>query len=193
MTELKFRTIHYIKMLKFLDGYNESTEYTYAKIIRKKYWYYIDIILNTYKGLSLDEFDKVCEQLNVKTNGIYNEYCEKLFRIIHLMFDMSYISDEIRKMIEEYSHILIMGAGEYGKRLAIQLNNSGYDFEGFVVSDNQEISNNIDGKNIWHLKSIPYEMENTGIIVAVNYSHWEEVEVILMERQDINYIYPFEL
>ena len=86
-----------------------------------------------------------------------------------------------------------MGAGCFGKRLACQLKNLSIGFNGFAISDTQPIPGEIEGKAVWHLKDIPFKVEETGLVIAMDYKNWGELEDTLRERTSFAYIYPFEI
>lgn len=182
--DFSLRFYGYLKMIRFLDKYNVYTDYIYAKCIMKE--------IQRYAAYSIDIFDKVnIDETSAKETvdekcKYYLNYIIKLYRQIN---DPHYLDDETEKFLEKHEHILIMGAGKYASVLSNQIRNNGKDFEGFVVSSNQNAESSHMGKKVYKIDEIPYK--EVGILVGINALIWDEIESTLLTHQIKNYFCPY--
>ncbi len=179
------------KIIWFLKRYNRYTENKFEWYISYKIQLYLNAVLMKYKELSYNSFNNLCDRCNECDNAENTHYYSELKRIYVQLTDEKYCDDKIRKFSMNHSHIVIWGAGEYGKIVAKQLEKNEIDFKGFVISDNQKKNEQYMKKPVWNLINLPYKNENIGIIVAVDVWHWRNVRNVLKEMKGLDYIYPF--
>lgn len=189
----KYKVFHYIKMIRFFDKYNQYTNYAYSKFLEKKSREYMNVVVSAFDSVTLEKFDRIYGLYCSEMGDIYEKYLKKTYEIFHQKKDLFFVSPQIRNFIRKFTNIIILGAGDFGKRLASQLSNSDLSFKGFAVSDTQPIPGEIEEKAVWHLKDIPFKGEETGLIIAMDYKNWEELEDTLREKTSFAYIYPFEI
>lgn len=72
--------------------------------------------------------------------------------------------ESIVDIAKKFKIIYIYGAGYWGKYYKQLLADNGVDINGFLVSDDEEIT----GENIYHLSEVP-PTEAAGVLVAVQY------------------------
>ncbi|MCI9141169.1 MAG: hypothetical protein HFH87_00935 [Lachnospiraceae bacterium] len=84
-----------------------------------------------------------------------------------------------------------MGAGKYAGIIAKRLGYYGLPFEGFVISNNQPQKKTYLEKPVLRFRELIFDVEDTGIIIGINPTKWEEIESTLKEAQISNYICPF--
>ena len=109
-----------------------------------------------------------------------------------MLHEKDVVDESIQAFIKQYSHIVIWGAGEYGKIVANRIQNE-EKFEGFVISGDQEIGNGYLGKPVWRIHEMPFNVSETGIIVGVRFNLWNEVHTNIEDITGISYFYPFDL
>lgn len=184
---------HCIKMIFFLKLFNEYSNREYEKYIVSAIQDFADSILQLCprEGISGYIFD--CK---IKSNGEYEKYfnCFRAIeRLIQQRFNENFCDERIKVFVSKYRHIVVMGTGAYGTILARQLDNNSIPFDGFVVSNNQEITGNYLGKKVWHIKNMPFEKNQVGVLVAINPTIWYQIKEILMDSDLKNYMCPFTL
>ena len=74
-----------------------------------------------------------------------------------------------------------------------QLESAGIEFGGFVVSDNQMVSDTIGGKAVYHMSKIVQKYSNPGFILAVQPVNVDVIENILVQYSVENYCKPYVL
>lgn len=189
--EERARWVHGILMLDFLQKYNEYTKKKYGEYIISRIQRYADTIISSCSGMTKGEFSNQCKKYIGDLGEKYQLIFEQLERLRAQIFDESYINQEVINFINKYSKIIIMGAGTYAGILAQQLENHGYKFEGFAVSDDQQIAGNYMEKPVWKLSELPFGLEDTGVLVGINPSIWDEILFSLKQCGVENYICPF--
>ena len=182
---------HNILMIEFLEKYNEYTEqkfevYVISKIQKSVLdilWFYHEIseknFRDTYKkniGKSYETYEKIFEQLNLLRSQIFNE---------------TYMDRDVCDFIDRYQNVVIMGAGEYASIVAKQLKYWKIDFEGFVVSNNQDAQKNYMNKPVWKFDEIPYDIKKIGVLIGINPIIWDQIMISIDEVGVDNYICPF--
>ena len=182
---------HSILMIDFLVKYNEYTKRKFE----------VHVISRIQKSASavLDS----CNEMDEKTfRGTYDKYVGKLSRkyinifyqlerLRRQLFDENFIDEAVYQFINKYHKIIIMGTGKYAGIIARQLDNKGVVFEGFVVSNNQEVEESYMNKPVWKWEMMPHDKKRTGILVGINPIIWEEIISSLNEAEIRNYICPF--
>jgi glycosyltransferase involved in cell wall biosynthesis len=191
--EDKHKVVHYIKMIRFFDEYDKYTNFTYSKFLERKSREYMDVIVTILDSMELEEFDSIYNSYCSEIGSTYEKYLKKIYKIFHQKKDLFFVDIQVQDFIQMFPNIIIMGAGCFGKRLACQLKNLSIGFNGFAISDTQPIPGEIEGKAVWHLKDIPFKVEETGLVIAMDYKNWGELEDTLRERTSFAYIYPFEI
>ncbi len=178
----------YLKMIRFLDKYNAYTSHSYDKYLRKEIQRYAHHIIRIGSKEDLEKF---------LVKELYDEpfwkYLKRLEKLHGQIKDPHYLADMTASFLRKYKHILIMGAGKYASVLAGQIRNNGEEFDGFVVSPGQNPADLYCGKKVYTLDEIPYEKNDTGILVGINATVWDEVEETLLKYEIRNYYCPFLL
>lgn len=176
----------YLKMIRFLDKYNAYTKYIYSKYLSKEIQRYASYIIMINNKENFEEaFEKEL------FNESYKQYLDYIIKLHKQVKDKHYLDNGTLSFMQKYKHILIMGAGEYASVLANQIENSGRDFDGFVVSPNQDAKTMHMGKKIYVLDKIPYNIQETGVLVGINAIKWDEIEDTLLTYQISNYFCPY--
>lgn len=185
-----FDDIHRIRVVHFFSEYNQYTMGIYAKYMEMKTWEYLWAIRKTHLDLSWQEFERLCETYDEKTKHRYSNYFQMLKQVSRIMTDMCYLDDEIREYRVRYPHLVIMGAGDYGCRLAEKFQQCSLAFDGFVVSDDQTLEAEVLGKPVWKLGGVPFDKEELAVIAAASPIIGKEMCSVLEDRE-MHYYYPF--
>lgn len=185
-TNLFLRFYGYLKMIRFLDKYNVYTKGIYFKYLRKEIQRYAAYMI----AISSEE-----NTSKLFTRGLYDDsygkYLDYIIKLHKQINDNYYLDDAILEFMHKYKYILIMGAGKYASVLAKQIKSNGIDFDGFVVSPNQNSDLLYMGKTIYKLDQIPYREQETGILVGINAVLWDEIERTLLHYRIKNYFCPY--
>lgn len=95
---------------------------------------------------SKESFCELCQEYDEELNKDYHGIFENVIKIWMQIFDEKYLNNNLKKFCNEFNKIVIMGVGKYAGIVAKQLEYHGIDFEGFVVSNNQETRKEYFGK-----------------------------------------------
>lgn len=178
----------YLKMIRFLDKYNIYTNFVYNRYVRKEIQRYANrMIAITNK----ENIDKMLTRESHEES--YWKYVDCIKRIFDQIKNGYYLDDLTKEFMQKHKHILIMGAGKYAAILAEQLKNNDRDFDGFVISPNQDSEPEYLNKPVYKLNKIPYKMQETGILIGINAEKLDEVEDTLLQYQISYYYCPFLL
>ena len=186
----EFFLSHYIRMLSFLEQYDDYTKYEFNSSITGKKSIYLQYIIKHFENYTGMQFVKLCNFCNKRSNLEFERYYKAVERVFLLLRDKDYIDKTIQTFVNQYSHIVIWGAGKYGKIVAQKIEGE-KNFEGFAISNDQEFSGEYLGKPVWKIRDMPFGKKETGIVVAVGADFWREVQKNLNEIGNLNYIYPF--
>lgn len=185
----EYHILHCVEMIEFLREYNQSTNSKYNKYIISKMHFYIQSILS----IGWESFIEVFEKQDTSKNNHVLCQLKEIKRVFIQTLDENYFDPDLEGFIRKFKYLIIFGAGDYASRVAKQLENNRVDFDGFAVSKIKEGNKQYLGKPLWELKSIPFEQEKTGIIVAINPIIWNQIFDSLDENGITEYSCPFLL
>lgn len=189
--DFKNTAIHTIQMIHFLRKFDKYTEKKYQNSVARRIEIFQKSVLLIYRQhFSLEMFEKVCEQYDMETNGVYHEEYEDVKKYFFTKFHTKScdLLGDIRQFCLKYQHIYIMGAGDFGAVIAKQMKYNGLDFEGFVISGSVEKGKTYLGKPVWGLKEIPHTQDESGIVIGINLKLWPGVIENLKEAGIKNYL-----
>lgn len=189
-TEMRF--YFNVGLIIFLDQFNQFTNNKYCIWLENRIQQFVSRVMAIVDiDVSFEDYYEKC-----KKNGYYlAEECDNyLKRLDHLrkqIFDMTYCSETVKNFVREYENIIIMGKGKYGNIVANQFKNNGIEFCGFAVSQKTDAEEFFMDRPIWKLSELPFNRETTGIVVAINPLHWDDILSSLECAEVIHYICPF--
>lgn len=178
---------HCVEMTKFLEEYDRYTHFIYSKYIRSRIHLYIHSIMNQ----GQENFLKVMEKKGLNAQGKDFFYWNEIKRIFLQSFDEKYYDPDLKKFVQTYEHLVILGAGDYAQRVERQLRNNQVCFDGFAVSGSGDEKQEYLGKPVWRLRDIPFAKKKTGIIVAINPIIWNQIFDSLEADKITEYLCPF--
>ncbi len=179
---------HCVNMIRFLDLYNQFTNAVYLPQIIKEIHRYVDLAVDI--QAREDIFNRIAD-VNLRADIDYEEYLREIFRIYNQINNLEYCDKNIQKFIKKNKTVLIMGAGKYAAVLARQIMNNGMQFEGFVVSPDQNVKKEYLGKKVYKVDTLPFCKDEVGILVGIHADVWEEVKNTLMKNGIANYDFPY--
>lgn len=190
--------INLMELLDFILDYNVYTKRKYERyVISKAHSYVFHLLYSVFKFETaekrLNNYIDVCREYDEKTGYIYHKFCGEIERIFLQTTQKKYYNPEIEKFAFSKKYIVIFGAGVYATILAKQMEYNHINFDGFVVSDNQNIEKYKQEKDIYKLRDLPYDKREVGVIVGVNPYIWHEVIQTLEIAEITSYICPFLL
>lgn len=191
MLDSKKNMIYRIQMIDLLRKYNRYTEGKYEKACISKIQEQVDVIIYLNNEKSKESFLGLCRKCDEELGEDYHDIFEKLFQIWMQIFDEKYLNSTIKEFCKKNSKTVIMGAGRYAGILAKQLKYQGIDFEGFVVSNNQETIKRYMEKPVWKMKELLNHKNEIGIIIGINPIKWDEIMYTCEEAGVKNYMCPF--
>ena len=121
------------------------------------------------------------------------KYLKKLEKLRRQVFDEAFCSDALKSFVKEFDNIVVMGKGAYSKKIVKQFELNKIEFEGFAVSQKEQEEEWFFGKPVWKLSQLPFDREQTGVVIAINPVRWDDI-LKSLEKADIkHYICPFLL
>lgn len=185
--------IQLIYTIAFLKKYNKYFEHNYKDYVISKIQICVDDIINSLGKETLEYISEVCNKFDERTEKKYHNIFMQIIRIWQQIYNDNYLDDNMYHFICLHRKIVIMGAGKYAGIIAKQLKKNNIDFEGFVVSNDQQSSQYYMDKPVWKLKEIAFGLENIGIIIGINPTIWEQIQESLYCLDEENYMCPFLL
>lgn len=181
-------------LLLFLVQYDQYTNYKYHLWIRNKIQAYAcGVIECTDLEMEIEKHYKKCKELGYYFPPDSEKYLVKLENLRKQICDMAYCSDSVKKFAKNHKRLVIMGKGGYGLKIAKQFENNNIKYDGFVVSNKVEGEDLFRGKPVWALSEIPFDIEDTGVIIAINPIHWDDILHSLQAAKIRQYLCPFFL
>lgn len=166
-------------MICFFEKFNQYTEYKFNNIIERK-------LVSDYFGFCLS----ISEDEGVKKaseKGLDLEKIKACYRCI----DPGYLDKSIWELCERTEHLFIYGISRMAFVCKRQLEQSGVEFDGFVVSDSQMKQDEIDGKPVFYLSEVIEHFRCPGFILAVQPVNIEALENVLRQYHVKNYCKPY--
>lgn len=114
---------------------------------------------------------------------------EHIFNMAQLI-NLEQREQQIGEFCSTYKKIYIYGAGNYGKNLLQFACDRNWNIEGFVVSTNKKITEEVEGKKVLEIQELN-GVEDLGILIGVSYEFREEIEAVLKLHGIENYIYGY--
>lgn len=183
--------MRWVNIFAFLIKYDEYTKEIYRKDIENAITERLNAILLEFHNMSIEKFRQLCETCDEECFYKNHKFYTILIRLFNQYYNNTFLDERVRAFVQKKQYLFIWGAGEYGKMMAEQLSNNGIDFQGFIVSDNQDAQKRYMGKQVWKISELPYEKEKVGILIAVRIQLMEEILFALKSSKLNNYIYPF--
>lgn len=185
--------LHNVKMIYFLEQYNQYTDNKYNNSIQWRKRIFYEYLIQGYQIPSKDFLEK-CEEFNDNNDYKYEVIIKKLERIYRQNYDSDYLSDETKDFALKQKRLFIYGAGKFGTKMANALNANNIEFEGFVISDDKKADDFYMGKRVFKISDIPYKSDEYGVIVAIYFLHgceWEELKDYIEKRGIKQYFAPY--
>lgn len=164
-----------------LDGtINHAIERIFAYSAQSQ-GYATGMVMNEqYASLHLCNYQSmICGILNnerkVNTSVTYRDY---------VMMNMD---EHIFTFYSMYENVYIYGAGDFAQRITKYLTYHKKDYCGYIVSDGYRTTVEFSGKKVITLSELSSDPDKTGIIIAMNKQHQNEVISGLLERGYKNY------
>ena len=181
--------IHNIRMIEFLEKYNEYTQCKYNVYLTIRIQKSAIRILESLGTLNKKEIFENLDNLIKETKK--EIYSAQLKRLWLQLFDNKYISNELIEFCSGYSKLIIMGAGKYASIIARQLSYHEIPFEGFVVSNSESGVDYYLDRPVWKFETLPFDLKKIGIIIGINPIIWDQILNSLNDAKVTNYTCPF--
>jgi hypothetical protein len=92
------------------------------------------------------------------------------------------VNQKLHAFAAKKKHILIYGAGVYGRGILQTFKRCGLNADGFVVSGSVSNESRVDGLPVYSITALPFPRKGTAIIVALSDKYRKEV-VPLLQKQ----------
>lgn len=182
---------HKFIMADFFAKYDEYTSYKFHEYIKVKIK---ECLYNKFMkddSVSLDYVERIGAEVDRETNYKFCRYIKNQIEISRIIKEKEYIPSEIIKQLSYKKYIVIMGIGKYSDNLVNKLKYKDIKIDGFVISDDQKITNNQSEKNVWKISECPLDWEETTLIVGIGDKYQIEIEETLDNLEIKSYVAPF--
>ena len=175
---------HCIQMMHFLAQYDDYTCGNYHdEIVERCGQFYMNFLgnISCYKNL-LEVVDKTDEN----DKKIHCWEIDRIITIYRLIKDEDYLPIELERFISKHTDIYIYGNGKNAHLLSDKFNSKKIHFNGYVVSDNEEISDErCDVRHISEIKD-----DQAAFVVGVGPQHYKAIKKAISDHNG-EYIFPF--
>ena len=196
--------IHYIKMIRLFDEYSIYVKGEYDEWLEEAKQNCLWGILNRSKSLTDKKYNQLMERIELDEDTLAQECWLKMKDSIELFRNPNHLPSKVEKAVNNKRDLYIWGTGYYGTQLAERIKEKELDFQGFVVSDNQNHEKQYMEKEIISISELYRKREaemteknnkcdNIEIVVAVNLWNWKEIRPILEEMKIFDFRYLFDL
>lgn len=188
-----FYSYYSLGFICFLYQYNQYTEKRYEKNL----WRKVDPLQMAIKQIcnenEVDVFE-LYEECN--RNGMYlSEDCKKILPKLHLVLEdqkETNLPSGLIDFVSQYEHIVVMGTGCYAEILTKQLVSHGISFDGYAVSDISNANRICNGKTVWSLSELPFDLDRTGILIGILAVDKQDIMASIKRARVLHYFMPFE-
>ena len=108
-------------------------------------------------------------------------------------FSTKHIRDSILSMPQKSNHLFIYGISRFATLCRKQLEEAGIKFEGYVVSDGQMKSDQIEEKKVYYLKEVLKDHGIAGFVLAVQPVNANVIVDYLKKNGVENYCEPYKI
>lgn len=168
-------------MIRFFEQFDDYTGKKFHSIIDCK-------VTSDYLGFCLSADEKEGLEKG-KEQGLNIDKLKECYNILSPVW----IDESIIKLKEKTEHLFIYGTSRIAPICRKQLENSGIDFESFVVSDSQMKQDSLDGKPVIYLSEAMRDYSRPGFILAVQPINVEAIEKVLKQYGAKDYCAPYKL
>jgi len=181
-------------LLIFLINYEEYTNHEYhVWLVNSIQKYVLTIVEEIDFNVPLRNYFVKCKEKGYYFGPNTENYFEILENFRKQVYDPFYCSERLRNYVKKYKNIVIMGKGAYGLKIMHQFQNNSIEFKGFAVTKKEEEDILFEGKPVWELSNLPFNIDSVGIIIAINPICWDDILNSLKKAKIRNYFCPFLL
>lgn len=175
----KFYNNYTLEMIRFFENFNQYTQNHFWTVLKNK-------VISDYFGfcLSIPENEGIRK---ASEHGL----CVKRVRECYQKLSFQYIDDSIKQVYTKSEYLFIYGTSRIAPICKNQMESSGMEFEGFVVSDGQMKANCLEDKKIYYLSEVLKKYDNPGFVLAVQPINAIAVIEILEKKGIKNYCSPY--
>lgn len=183
----------WIDQIYFFRLFDEYTKGVHREPVSRRMYELINSLFVEHANKDIEQFERMCNERGKGKNEDYHKLLTQLIEAFYMFKDENFCTECIKEFTQKHEHVLIMGAGLWGKKMANQLVNNRLPFDGYVVSNGHKQQEKETDKELWELNGIPFDKGTYGIIVAVSFPYYFEVIKNLQKCGIEEYIYLFEM
>lgn len=184
---------HSIRMIIFLQKYDEYTNGKFKKWIRHRIHCYINNIAMASKEIEDSEFENIVKVAIESNDEEMHDLIIKIYEIANDIKIRNFVTKGFTNFHKSEKAILIWGAGVYAKECSKQYEKEGIKILGYVVSKKEADKDCFLGKPVWEVEKQIDLKKDAEIVVAVRVNLWQEIETKIKEMEIVNYYYPYQL
>lgn len=148
-----------------LEKYDKYTKNSYSQSINARLASNVMDALLLCPDVDFDEYEEEIKKNNILSEENKIRFKEARKQIGSIVRGNYSFNDKERRILDRSNHIYIYGCGEYSKYMRECVKNNGLKLDGYLVSDDQEMS---ETEDIYKLKDFPYKFEDTAVIIGVS-------------------------
>lgn len=182
-SNLSNRINHAVNICRFLIEYDIYTHEKYHDLIKRKwcgYWYSLAL---DYKEVGWDEYHGICQDVTIKSQNEYDKINIGRLELLRntVLYKQGQLGQEDIEKISSKRSVLIFGTGDYSKYAEILLENSGLDWNGYIVSNSKKGINNKD-KPIFDLRNPGLHPDDVAVVMGIHQNLENEVITLLKDN-----------
>lgn len=180
------RLRYHMTFARYLQRFDNYTDRKYHKWIQIQIDAALLHIVSLTREKSMQEFVELCYSVNIDIPS----YLDIIDILTNMKQELAAEDHRLREFAMAYKKIYIMGTGEYAEQLVALLEKLKIDFDGFVVSNDQSVTQEFFGKKIYHLCEVADCAKEIGIMVAIKKNIKHIIEASLESNGITHYIWP---
>ena len=186
--DLELFTAHVRKMWEFFDRYDLYTNKKYARYLTWQKAMYALVLSERLK-----QEKKTPDYLNSQNlqGGLSIGFRDEVELIYQRGLDAHYYDNYFYDFATDRKRIWLLGAGYFAAVIKMKLFKAGISVYGYTVLDGHDVGQERDGYIIQDLRSVEWDDENNGLIIAIDFiREAEEILTTLSNLKIANYIAP---
>lgn len=180
-----------LDQMYFLRLFDDYTDGAYREFVSTQLYSILTMLFKENMDRDIEQFKHICDEHGKEKGTEYNRFISEVVEAFKQSKDVAFLTDYIREFVNKHEHVLIMGDGYWGQKMANALVDDNLEFDGFVVSDGYKQSERQCGKSVWELREVPFDKSQCGIIVAVRFAYYSEVVKNLLKSGITQYTYYY--
>ncbi len=181
---------HFFDMQNFLTQYDRYTGGQHHKFIRLKFFEYLYDAMLRDPDVEYEEYERIISESGLLEDENLTKYKNVRKRLGAIVRGTYVFNEKEKDLLKGKLHVVIYGCGVYSKSIINCLEKNEIEWDGFVVSDNQDVKEK-KNKPVWRLCDYPYSFEDSAVVIGVGQNLELVVKEALEEKKIHNVVECF--